>query len=74
MTAPHKIAIIGLGVIGQRMLANMPNQGRLEIIGGWDLDPRVCVAAKKKFPWLTIADSYDLPGFGNENQVVYSNA
>ena len=56
MTAPHRIAIIGLGVIGQRMLTNMPNQGRLEIIGGWDLDPRVCAAAKEKFPWLTVAD------------------
>jgi len=57
MTAPYKVAIIGLGVIGQRMLANMPNQGRLNIVGGWDLDPQVCAAAKEKFPWLTIADN-----------------
>ena len=57
MTAPHKVAIIGLGVIGQRMLANMPNQERLEIAGGWDLSPEACADAKGKFPWLTIADS-----------------
>lgn len=57
MTVPHKVAIIGLGVIGQRMLTNMPNQGRLEIIGGWDLDPQACATAKEKFPWLTITDS-----------------
>jgi len=57
MTAPHRVAIIGLGVIGQRMLTNMPSQGRLEIVGGWDLDPQVCAAAQQKFPWLAVADS-----------------
>lgn len=55
MGANYKVAIIGLGIIGQRMLTNMPNQGRLEIIGGWDLSPEACATAKEKFPWLTIA-------------------
>lgn len=57
MTTAHKVAIIGLGVIGQRMLANMPSQGRLEIIGGWDLSAEARDAAREKFPWLTIAES-----------------
>ncbi len=71
MTSPHKVAIIGLGVIGQRMLTNMPNQGRLEIIGGWDLDPQACAAAKEKFPWLTIADSAAALIDNRETDVVY---
>lgn len=71
MTTPHKAAIIGLGVIGQRMLTNMPNQGRLEIIGGWDLDPQACAAAKEKFPWLTIADSAATLIENPETDVVY---
>lgn len=71
MTAPHKVVIIGLGVIGQRMLTNMPNQGRLEIIGGWDLDPQACAAAKDKFPWLTIADSAAALIDNPETDVVY---
>ena len=71
MSAAHKVAIIGLGVIGQRMLTNMPGQGRLEIIGGWDLDPQVCAAAKEKFPWLTIADSAAALIESAETDVVY---
>lgn len=71
MTAPHKVAIIGLGVIGERMLANMPNQGHLEVIGGWDLSPQVCAIAKEKFPWLTIADSAGALIDGADTDVVY---
>jgi len=71
MSAAHKVAIIGLGVIGQRMLTNMPGQGRLEIIGGWDLDPQACAAAKEKFPWLTIAGSAAALIESAETEVVY---
>lgn len=71
MTTPHKVAIIGLGVIGQRMLANMPNQGRLEIVGGWDLSAEACAAARQKFPWLTIADSADALIRSVDTEVVY---
>lgn len=71
MTASHKVAIIGLGVIGQRMLANMPNQGRLEVIGGWDMSPQACAIAKEKFPWLTVADSAGALIDGADTDVVY---
>lgn len=53
----YRVAIIGLGVIGRRMLANMPAQGRLEVIGGWDLSPEARAAAARDFPWLSVAES-----------------
>jgi len=71
MTAPHKVAIIGLGVIGQRMLSNMPNQGRLEIVGGWDQSSEACATAREKFPWLAIADSADALIRSAATEVVY---
>ncbi|MEM8596702.1 MAG: Gfo/Idh/MocA family oxidoreductase [Pseudomonadota bacterium] len=37
MSRSYGVAVIGLGAIGQRMLANMPRQGRLTIVGGWDV-------------------------------------
>lgn len=57
MPKKYRVAVIGLGVIGRRMLANMPAQGRLEIAGGWDLDPAARARAAADFPGLRIADS-----------------
>ncbi|MBK0401081.1 Gfo/Idh/MocA family oxidoreductase [Limibaculum sp. M0105] len=57
MPQTYNVAIIGLGVIGRRMLTNMPKQGRLRIAGGWDRDPAVCAQAVADFPGLVIADS-----------------
>jgi predicted dehydrogenase len=57
MARSYRVAVIGLGVIGRRMLANMPRQGRLEIAGGWDLDPAACAEARAAFPGLAIAGS-----------------
>lgn len=56
MGKSYRVAIIGLGVIGQRMLNNMPEQGSLEIAGGWDQSTEACAEAKARFPWLGIAD------------------
>lgn len=57
MGKTYRVAIIGLGVIGQRMLANMPDQGRLAIAGGWDVDGAACASARAAFPWLTVSES-----------------
>lgn len=57
MARVYRVAIVGLGVIGRRMLANMPNQGRLEVVGGWDRSPEACRKAAADFPWLTVAES-----------------
>ena len=56
MARTFRVAIIGLGVIGRRMLTNMPAQGRLAVVGGWDPNPEARAAAARDFPWLTIAD------------------
>lgn len=55
MSKAYRVAILGLGVIGQRMLTNMPAQGRLEVIGGFDTDPAVAERARQAFDWLELA-------------------
>ena len=57
MAGTYRVAIIGLGVIGRRMLTNMPRQGRLEIAGGWDLSEAARAEAARDFPWLRLAES-----------------
>ncbi|WP_417728893.1 Gfo/Idh/MocA family protein [Roseovarius sp.] len=52
-----RVGIIGLGVIGRRMLDNMPAQGRLVVAAGWDSDKTVCEMAQKEYPWLSLAAS-----------------
>lgn len=55
MAHTYRVAVIGLGAIGRRMLTNMPRQGRLEIAGGWDVDAAACAAAARDFPGLAVA-------------------
>jgi len=71
MARVYRVAIIGLGVIGRRMLANMPNQGRLEIVGGWDLNAEARAGAAAEFPWLTVAESADALITSPETDIVY---
>ena len=49
------LAIIGLGVVGRRTMANAMAQDGLAISGAWDLDPAACDAAKAEHPDLRIA-------------------
>lgn len=53
----HRVGVIGLGVIGQRMLTNMPKQGRLAVAGAWDLRAEARAAAAEAFPDVPIAES-----------------
>jgi len=71
MARVYRVAIIGLGVIGRRMLSNMPNQGRLEVIGGWDLSPQACAAAAADYSWLTVAESARALIEAAETDIVY---
>ncbi|MEX0757992.1 MAG: Gfo/Idh/MocA family oxidoreductase, partial [Tistlia sp.] len=57
MASVYRVAVIGLGVIGRRMLANMPTQERLQVVGGWDLSAEARAAAVADFPWLHVAES-----------------
>lgn len=55
MAGRYRVGIIGLGAIGRRMLDIMPEQGRLEVVLGWDRDPGARAAAARDYPWLSVA-------------------
>jgi predicted dehydrogenase len=71
MADKYRVAIIGLGVIGRRMLTNMPRQGRLEVVGGWDLSEAARAAAAGDFPWLRLAESAEALIAAPETDLVY---
>lgn len=58
MIAPEtgpRVALVGLGVMGQRMLANMAKFGGFDPAVAWDPSPDACEAAHDIHPTLTIA-------------------
>ncbi len=71
MARSYRVAVIGLGAIGRRMLSNMPEQGRLEIAGGWDTSATARAAAAADFPWLRIGESAEALIGAAETDVVY---
>ena len=74
MSRNYRVAIIGLGVIGRRMLANMPRQGRLDIVGGWDLSAEARASAAADYPWLAIAESAEALIAAPDVDLVYVGA
>jgi 1,5-anhydro-D-fructose reductase (1,5-anhydro-D-mannitol-forming) len=67
----YGVAILGLGAIGRRMLVNMPKQGRLEIVGAFDLSEDAAISAKRDFEWLRIFDSADRLIASDEVDLIY---
>ena len=53
------VAIIGLGVMGQRMLTNMYKFGGFEYAGGWDPSLNACSNARSLFSDFPIIDNAD---------------
>ena len=51
------IAVIGLGVIGRRMLEQAARRDDLVVTGAWDIDPQACERASRDFPGTKIARS-----------------
>lgn len=51
------IGVIGLGVMGQRMLARLAGHARLRVTRIWDANPEVLAATLAQFPLLRAADS-----------------
>jgi predicted dehydrogenase len=49
------VAIIGLGVMGQRMLARLAQHGRLHATHVWDADPAVVARTLEAYPGLVAA-------------------
>ncbi len=71
MARVYRVVIIGLGVIGRRMLASMPDQERLEVIGGWDLGAEARASAAADFPRLNVAESAEALIAAPEADIVY---
>ena len=56
----NKLAIIGLGIMGRRMLENALIHPAFEIIGAWDPSPESVRKAREIMPDLPLADSAEL--------------
>ena len=46
----HRTAIIGLGIMGQRMLGNMHRYPGFDVVAAWDPDDAVCDAVHLQYP------------------------
>ena len=57
MNALLNVGIIGLGVMGQRMLARLANHSRLRATQVWDADPRTVARTMAVYPQLKPAPS-----------------
>ncbi len=67
----HRVAIISLGVMGRRMLANMAADSRFEFTGVWDPDPAACAQVAADFPDIAIAASAEEIVRAPETDLVY---
>ncbi|MCB1739772.1 MAG: Gfo/Idh/MocA family oxidoreductase [Gammaproteobacteria bacterium] len=54
MQSPHRISIIGLGVMGQRMLHNMHRYPGFEVVAAFDPDPAARRHTQSAFPAVTV--------------------
>lgn len=52
-----KVAVIGLGVMGRRMITNMSKDGRFEFVGAWDLSDAARQRVAKEFPHVPLVGS-----------------
>lgn len=57
MSELKQLGIIGLGVMGQRMLARMAEHPRVRAVVAWDPNPQVVAEVRKSYPDLRIAAS-----------------
>jgi len=51
-----RVAFIGLGVMGQRMLGNMRKHEAFDVRAGWDPDAAACKLTKEKYPDIAIEE------------------
>ena len=57
MTSKHKITIIGLGIMGRRLLASLQAHDAFEPVALWDPSEDACNKARAEAPEVPIADS-----------------
>ena len=55
----HTIGVIGLGIMGRRMLANMGAHGGFNVVAAWDPNPKACEIAHRDYPSIAIARHAD---------------
>jgi len=67
----HRVAIISLGVMGRRMLANMAVHPRFAFSGVWDPDAEVRRQIARDFPDVPIADGPDALIASPDTDLVY---
>lgn len=67
----HRIAFIGLGVMGQRMLGNMYNHDKFILQAGWDPDDAACRNTKETYPEIKISASAEEIIKSPDTDVVY---
>ena len=53
----HRVAIIGLGMMGRRMASNMATHRSFELLAGWDPDPAACSDVRTEHPEIRIAET-----------------
>ncbi len=53
----YRMGLIGLGIIGQRMLANTPRHPGFQAVCAWDPDPRAMQVTGELYPDLRLVDS-----------------
>ena len=58
-TATHKTGVIGLGIMGRRMIINMVNHDRFTNPFAWDPNPQACADAVAETPGLIIIEGAD---------------
>lgn len=55
----HTIGVIGLGIMGRRMLANMSVHGGFNVLAAWDPSPMACKMTRGEYPHILIARHAD---------------
>ena len=65
------VGFIGLGVMGNRMLANMTAHGGFNIARAWDPDRQACELVKQTYPKIVISESAEDLVRDKEVDVVY---
>jgi predicted dehydrogenase len=59
MSAAVGIGVVGLGVMGQRMLARLAEHPRAKALAAWDPDPGAVAAVRARHPDLAVAPDID---------------
>ncbi len=54
---PHRIGIVGLGIMGQRMLAAMGGHPRFAVTAAWDPSPEAASMLRRECPRIALAPS-----------------